>query len=91
MLIGVVFNLFNRICLLKKSEETFCKRNRYTKSLTATLSIQCKQIIKTVVLNEKLILNIRTMSHEETVGIQPISMASRTDNAFSFCIFVPII
>ena len=36
----------------KKSEETFCVRDRYTKS--ATSFIQCKKIIKTVVFSEKL-------------------------------------
>ena len=38
----------------KKSEETFCVRDRYTKSAKPTSFIQCKKIIKTVVLNEKL-------------------------------------
>ena len=69
----------------KKSEETFCVRDRYTKSATATSFIQCKQIIKTFVLSEKL-TNIERLDHvarvEETGGIQPISMASRTDNLF---------
>ena len=54
-----------------KSEETFCVRDRYTKSATATSFIQCKQIIKTVVLSEKLI-NIERLNHaarvEETGG-----------------------
>ena len=40
-------------------------------------------------------MNIRRPNHvlrdEETSGIQPISMASRTDNRFSFYHFVPII
>ena len=53
ILVGVVFNLLNRIYFFK-SEETFCVRDRYTKSATATSFIQCKQIIKTVVLSEKL-------------------------------------
>ena len=78
----------------KIPEETFCVRDRYTKSPTATSFIQCKQIIKTVVLSEKL-ANIEHPNHvardEETGGIQPIFMASRTDNLFSFYQFVPII
>ena len=69
----------------KKSEETFCVRDRYTKSAKATSFIQCKQSIKTVVLNEKL-TNIERLNHvarvEETGGIRPIFMASRTDNRF---------
>ena len=77
-----------------KSEETFCVRDRYTKSATATSFIQCKQIIKTVVLNEKL-TDIERLNHiarvEETDGIRPIFMASRTDNLFSFYHFVSII
>ena len=59
----------------KIPEETFCVRDRYTKSPTATSFIQCKQIIKTVVLSEKL-ANIEHLNHvardEETGGIQPI-------------------
>ena len=78
----------------KKSEETFCVRNRHTKSATATSFIQCKQIIKTVVLSEKL-TNIEHLNNvarvAETGGIRPIFMASRTDNIFSFYHFVPII
>ena len=69
----------------KKSEEPFCVRDRYTKSAKATSFIQCKQIIKTVVLSEKL-TNIERLNHvarvEETGGIRPIFMASRTDNRF---------
>ena len=94
ILVGVVFDLLNRICRLKKkSEETFCVRDRYDKSATATSFIQCKQIIKTVVFSEKL-TNIERLNHvarvEETGGIRPIFMASRTDNRFSFYHFVPI-
>ena len=59
----------------KKSEETFCVRDRYTKSATATSFIQCKQIIKTVVLSEKL-TNIDRLNHvarvKDTSGIRPI-------------------
>ena len=55
--------------------------------------IQCKQIIKTVVLSEKL-MNIERLNHvarlEETDGFRPIFMASRTDNRFKFYYFVPI-
>ena len=84
ILVGVVFDLLNRICRLKKFEETFCIRDRYTKSAKATSFIQCKQI-KTVVLSEKL-TNIERLNHvarvEETGGIRPIFMASRTDNRF---------
>ena len=73
---------------------TFCVRDRCTKSSTVTSFIQCKQIIKTVVLREKL-TNIERPNHvarvEQTGGIQPIFMASRTDNRFSFYHFVPII
>ena len=58
ILVGVVFNLLNRICRLKKSGEPFCARDRYAKSLTATSSIHCKQIIKTVALSKKRILNV---------------------------------
>ena len=69
----------------KKSEEPFCIRDRYTKSAKATSFIQCKKIIKTVVLSEKL-TNIERLNHvarvEETGGIRPIFMASRTDNRF---------
>ena len=69
----------------KKSEETFCVRDRYTKSANATSFIQCKQIIKTVVLSENL-TNIERLNHvarvEETGGIRPIYMASHTDNRF---------
>ena len=69
----------------KKSEETFCVRDRYTKSAEATSFIQCKQSIKTVVLSEKL-TNIERLNHvalvEETGGVQLIFMASRTDNRF---------
>ena len=57
ILVGVVFNLLNRICRLKKKIIIFCARDPYSKSLTATSSIRCKQIIKTVVLSEKRILN----------------------------------
>ena len=46
----------------KKSEEIFCVRDRYTKSAKATSFIQCKQIIKTVVLSEKL-TNIESLNH----------------------------
>ena len=85
ILVGVVFDLLNRICRLKKqSEDTFCVRDRYTKSAKATSFIQCKQIIKTVVFNEQL-TNIERLNHvarfQET-GIRPIFMASRTDNRF---------
>ena len=56
----------------KKSEETFCVRDRYTKSAKGTSFIQCKQNIKTVVLSEKL-TNIERLNHvalvEETGGI----------------------
>ena len=95
ILVGVVFNLLNRIyAVLKQSEERFCARVRYTKSLTATSYIQCKQSIKTVVLKVKL-TNIERPNHvardEETGGIQLICMASRTDTLFSFYHFVPII
>ena len=73
---------------------TFCVRDRYTKSTTATSFIQCKKIIKTVVLSENL-TNTERPNHvsrvEQTGGIQPIFMASRTDNLFSFYHFVPII
>ena len=59
-----------------------------------TSFIQCKQIIKTFVLSEKL-TNVERMNHvarvEETGGMQPISMTSRTDNLLSFGHFVPII
>ena len=59
-----------------------------------TSFIQCKQIIKTFVLSEKL-TNVESMNHvervEKTGGMQPISMTSRTDNLFSFGHFVPII
>ena len=69
----------------KKSEETFCVTDRYTKSAKATSFIQCKQSIKTVVLSEKL-TNIESINHvalaEETGGIRLIFMASRTDNCF---------
>ena len=68
-----------------KSEDTFCARDRYTKSLTATSSIQCQKIIKIVVLSEKLTNTDRPKNvarDEETGGIQPISMASCTDNLF---------
>ena len=69
----------------KKSEEPFCVRDRYTKSAKATSFIQCKQIIKTVVLSEKL-TNIERLNHvarvEETGGIRHIFMASGTDNRF---------
>ena len=78
----------------KKSEEKFCVRDRYPISPTATSFIQYKQIIKTVVLSEKL-TNIERLNHfarvEETGRIQPIFMASRTDDLFSFYHFVPII
>ena len=46
----------------KESEETFCARDQYTKSLTITLSIHCKQIIKTIVLSEKP-TNIESPNH----------------------------
>ena len=62
ILVGVVFDLLNRIYRLKKPEETFCVRDRYTKSATATSFIQCNQIIKTVVLSEKL-TNIEHLNH----------------------------
>ena len=82
-----VFDLLNRICRLKKSEETFCVRDRYTNSPTATSFIQCKTIIKTVGLSEKL-TNIECLNHVARVakpsGILPIFMASRTDNLFHF-------
>ena len=69
----------------KKSEETFCIRDRYTKSAKATSFIQCKQSIKKVVLSKKL-RNIERLNHvalvEETGGIRLIFMASRTDNRF---------
>ena len=78
----------------KKSEETFNARDRCIKSLTATSPIHCKKMIKTAVLSEKL-SNIERLNHvgqdEETGGIQPISMASRTDSLFSFYNVVPII
>ena len=58
--------------------------------IIATSSIHCKQIIKTVVLSEKL-TNIEC-PNEETGGIQPISMASKPyRQSFSFYHFVPII
>ena len=76
---------------------TFCVRDRYTKSPTDTSFIQCKKIIKTVVLSEKL-TNIERPNHvarvEQTGGMQPIFMASHADtpcNLFSFYHFVPII
>ena len=94
ILVGVVFNLLNRICHLKKSEETLCVKDRYTKSPKATSFIQYKQIIKTVVLSKKL-TNIKHPNHvaqdEETGRIQPTFMASRTDNLYTFYHFVPII
>ena len=72
---------------IDNSEEPFCIRDRYTKSPTATSFIQCKQVIKTVVLCEKL-TNMERLNHvmrvEETSGIQPIFIASRTDNLFHF-------
>ena len=77
----------------KKSEETFCVRDRYTISPTATLSIQCKQIIQTVVLSEKL-TNIERPNHvtqkPETEGIRLICMASRIDNKFNKSINVAL-
>ena len=69
----------------KKSEETFCVRDRYTKSAKATSFIQCKQSIKTVVFSEKRTY-IERLNYvalvEETGGIRLIFMASRTDNRF---------
>ena len=63
----------------KKSEETFCVRDGYTKSAKAISFIQCKQSIKTVVLSEKL-TNIERLNHvalvEETGGIRLIFMAT---------------
>ena len=77
-----------------QSEEPFCARDRYTKSLTATSSIHCKQIIKTVVLSENL-TNIERPNHvaldEETGGFQPIFLASHTDNLFFILPLLPII
>ena len=56
----------------KKSEATFCERDRYTKSAKATSFIQCKQSIKTAIFSEKL-TNIKRLNHvalvEETGGI----------------------
>ena len=62
ILIGAVFDLLNRICRLKKYEETFCVRDRYTISPTATSFIQSRQVIKTDVLSEKL-NNIERLNH----------------------------
>ena len=62
ILVGVVFDLLNRICRLKKSEETFCVRDRYTKSAKATSFSQCKKNIQTVVLSEKL-TNMERLNH----------------------------
>ena len=60
-------------------------QDRYTKSATATSFIQCKQIIKTVVLSEKRLNHVVRV--EETGGIQPIFMASRTDNLYFTTLF----
>ena len=55
------------------------------KSAKATSFNQCKQIIKTVVLSEKL-TNIERLNHvarvEETGGNRPIFMASRKRQSF---------
>ena len=89
-MVSIKFKLLNRICHLKKSlKKAFCARDQYTDSLTVTSSIQCNQLIRKVVLSEKL-TNIERPNHvarDEEIGrIQVIYIASRTDNKQNKCI-----
>ena len=79
LLVGVKFKLLNSFL---KCEEIFCATDRYNNSLIVTSSIQCKQIIRKVVLNEKL-TNIERPNH---VAVAMLCHSGYVEAAMLCCI-----